>query len=91
VPDVSGTLVVTYSFVPTVEVGSINLPELAVTAIEARAESMLLRIPGGCQNLAHALDRDRDFHRCISNLKSISIYGETGDLVMVSANFPGAP
>ena len=91
-----GTLRLNLSYVPAQEVDEAPLPELAITAIEARAEAMVLRIPsppGGpnYQNLQHALEREQDFHRSIGNLKAISFYGEVGDLIAAPEPFPGVP
>ena len=91
-----GTARVHISYVPGEELDEAPLPELAVTAIEAKAESLLLRVPhkpGGpeYQNLQMAAMRDKEFHACIGNLKSISFYGETGELVLEPEPFPGAP
>lgn len=90
--DTGGTATVYYSYVPTTELDSVDLPETAVTAIEAKAEAMLLRLPGEpYQNMGMAQERERDFHRAINNLKAIAFYGETGDVITVSASVPGAP
>ena len=91
-----GTARVHVSYVPGEELDEAPLPELAVTAIEARAESLLLRVPhkpGGpeYQNLQMAAGRDKDYHSCIGNLKAISFYGETGELMLEPEPFPGAP
>ncbi len=90
-----GTLRLNLSYVPVTDVEEAALPELTVTAIEAKAESMLLRVPnppGGpnYQNLQFATERDQDFGRCIGNLKAISFYGEVGDLIASPEPFPGA-
>lgn len=95
----AGTLTMEVSYVPTEDVEEAPLPEIAVTAIEARAESMLLRLPDAnpakdgarYQSLGHARERERDFHLTIGNLKAISLYGEVGDVETMIDPFPGAP
>ena len=43
--EVGGTVTIEYSYVPLSDVDEVPLPEMAITAIEARAESMILRVP----------------------------------------------
>lgn len=87
----SSTLKVEVAYVPTAEVDSIDLPEQAVTAIEAKAEAMLAKVPGTHQNLQYSQVREGDYRRSIGHLRSLSTYGTTGDYGMKVRRYPGAP
>lgn len=81
-PKVDSTLTYECSWVPTTDVETIELPESSMTAVEAKATSMLLKYGGPMRNLPESRELERDYRRAIGALRSISELGEVGEITM---------
>lgn len=80
-PTEDGQLKVTISFAPTVDVDTAPLPAKARPAVEVAAERLLLRIPGAGQSFQASEARERELRGMLQNLKAISLFGESGEIV----------
>lgn len=77
-PDKAYTLEVTVSYIPSVEVDTIPLPEEAEEAIIAGAQAFILMQPGAGQNLALSKDREIIHNRELDFLKASALLGQSG-------------
>ena len=82
-PVVGGVIQVVISYAPSVgtDIVNIPLPEAAITAIQLKAEAYASRMPGQYMNLQFSLDREKEFKRCLNNLKATSLFGDGGEVM----------
>jgi hypothetical protein len=89
IPIENRTLRLEASYVPTDEPDSAPLPELAVMAVEARAEALALAIPGAFQDKVEARSKEMYYRRCIGALKDVGDRGEVGEVKVYAPRIPG--
>lgn len=72
------------SFVPSVDVDEVDVPEEAVQAIEAKAQSILLRLPGEGRDIPTASQFEIDYRASIGRLRHLAYFGDSGVISMVA-------
>jgi len=83
-PKVATTVRCQCSFVPSMDIEEIDVPEEAVQAIEAKAQSILLRLPGEGRDIPTANLNETDYRGAIGKLRTLAFWGDSGCITMVA-------
>lgn len=83
------TMTVQYSYVPTDKPDTVDLPDAAITAIEAKSFSLAMMLPGAGQNLGMAATKEIDYKNALNNLIAIHTGGEVMQGYEAPPYYPG--
>lgn len=87
--DIAYTLTIQYSYIPTDAPATVDLPDAALTAIEASAMRLAMMIPGQGQNLGIAATKDLEYKNALNNLMALHQGGQVMQGYQAPPLYPG--